>query len=196
MFKLFKRKANPLETSAIITTEIAGHRFTVLDPVKMPIIRRKALHLDEYKRHWGIDKEDLNKYLGFIQKESEFPESTTIADQNKKLAEKLKNIYAVSSALQSYLAQDYQYKPFIYSAAIMILIDDEKENEIDGVKMNQKIKLCNENEDIAGFFLTTIRTFHLKTLNISDTLRASNLSSLNINRSLENQILSEIDLKT
>jgi hypothetical protein len=153
--------------------EIDGNRFSVIDPTKLPNIRRIPFFLEAYKREWGIDKNDLLAFLEFMKRETQFPEVSSLEKMNALLAEKLKHNYSLLSVIESILREDYQYKPYLKAASFLILLDGEDPNKIDPVYTKRKMDLCQSNQDIEAFFLTTIFCFQASTKSLSDMSRVS-----------------------
>jgi len=151
-------------------TTIAGHKFRVLDPLKMPKIRQAALYIGEYERDWGMTKADLLAYDDVIARETEFPNDWVNKDSLiHDLTEKLKIIYNLVDARRLLIQEDFQYKPFLKAACHIILLDDEKPEKIDGEIYSKKLALCEAHEEIEVFFLRVIRTFQNATTGLSDT---------------------------
>lgn len=150
--KLFKKEKAPITESI----EINGYRFKVLEPTKMPNIRRVRLFLEEYQRDWGISKDDLLSFLKFAIIESKINDTSPNA-----LAAKIQNIYSVLTTLEAVIKEDYQYKPYLKAASIMILLENEDPNKLDAKIIKQKLQLCESDPEIEAFFLTTIRAFQL-----------------------------------
>lgn len=145
--KLFTRNKSITEY-----INIQGYNFRVMDPAKMPNVRRAKFFMEEYKRDWGIDKSDLRAYFKAIMKETDI-NSTAPTD----LINKMKSIHSLVATIDSVVAEDYQYKPYLLSACIIILIDGEDPNKIDPKIIAKKMKLCESIPEIEAFFLTTIR---------------------------------------
>lgn len=170
MNKLLKRFFN--RTPKPVTTEsvnIAGHKFRVLDPLKMPKIRQAALYLGEYERDWGMTKSDLLAYDDVIARETTYPKDWVNKDTLiYELTEKLKRIYNLVDARRLLIQEDFQYKPFLKAACHIVLIDDENPEKIDGELYSKKMALCEAHEEIEVFFLRVIRTFQSSTMGSSD----------------------------
>jgi hypothetical protein len=152
--KFFKTK--PTDVPVILQHEYAGHKFYVLDPVKMPNIRRMNLFNEEYARDWGITKKDLQIFLGSILRETEFPKEATIQDLNAELSDKLKKVYSLTSLLHGIISQDVQIKPFVRSACMVIVVDDEPIDKIDPKYTDLKLQLCERYTELEAFFLQVI----------------------------------------
>jgi hypothetical protein len=165
--QLFKKKTEPAQI--LHEQVIAGHTFRVLDPVKMPNIRRINLFSEEYARDWGINKNDLLVFLGSILRETEFPKEATVQELNAELADKLKKVYSIASLLHGVVKNDVQIKPFIRSACFVILVDDELVDKIEAKYTDLKLQLCERNPEIEAFFLQVICDILRLIKNSSDT---------------------------
>lgn len=144
---------------------IGGHRFVVLDPITMPKIRQAAIFIGEYERDWGMTKNDLLAYDDVMVKETEFPTDWAGKDDLiAQLTDKLKRLYQLADTRRLLIQEDFQYKPFLKAACHMILMDDEPADKIDNTYMQQKLALCQSNEDVQLFFLRVIRAFVQNTL--------------------------------
>lgn len=170
MLNIFKRK-NP--TEIIEAVKIDGHTFRVLDPIKMSNERRVRFFWEDYVREWGMTKEDILSYLQFMMKETAFPKAGNLSELNAELSDKLRNVYALLATMEAVLKEDYQYKPFIKSACIIIVMDDEDPNKIDPVYHKKKLDLCQSNHKIEAFFLRTIRTLQLSSEERADMSKIS-----------------------
>lgn len=178
----------------IDSSTIAGHTFMVLDPVKMSNVRKAKFFLESYERDLGMTKDDLLKFDDFIISQTKFPTDIgSLNELNADLVERMKKIYAVIQQRQAVISQDYQYKPFLKAASIIILIDDEQENKIEKKYIDLKLQLCKENDEVEAFFLSTIMTFQLNIINSSITSKTSNLLSLKDQKNLEVQLYSTIN---
>lgn len=189
--EIFKRK----KVAEIVEQNIiAGHKFTVLDPVKMTNVRKAKFFLESYERDLGMTKDDLLKFDDFILSQTKFPTDIgSLNELNADLVERMKKIYAVIQQRQAVIAQDYQYKPFLKAASIIILIDDEDENEISNKYQGQKMQLCKENDDVEAFFLRVIMTFQLNIVSSSTTSKTSSLLSLKDQKTTETSLYNTIN---
>jgi len=188
---IFKKK--PI-SAPVEETTLAGHLFTVLDPVKMSNVRKAKFFLESYERDLGMTKDDLMKFDDFILSQTKFPTDIgSLNELNADLVERMKKIYAVIQQRQAVIAQDYQYKPFLKAATIIILIDDEKENEITSKYQSLKMQLCKEHDEVEAFFLRVIMTFQLSIINSSTTSKTSNLLSLKEQKTIETSLFNTIN---
>lgn len=188
---IFKKK---LISAPVDKTTIAGHTFMVLDPVKMSNVRKAKFFLESYERDLGMTKDDLMKFDDFILSQTKFPTDIgSLNELNADLVERMKKIYAVIQQRQAVIAQDYQYKPFLKAASIIILIDDEKENEITSKYQSLKMQLCKEHDEVEAFFLRVIMTFQLSIINSSTTSKTSNLLSLKEQKTIETSLFNTIN---
>lgn len=191
MFKLFKKKQAP---NTIEVVKINGYTFRVLDPVKMSNSRRVRFFWEDYAREWGMTKEDILSYIQFIMKETSFPNHAgNLSELNAELADKLKHCYALLSTLDSVIREDFQYKPFLKAACLIILVDDEDEKTIDPNYQKLKLQLCKNDQEIEGFFLTTIRTFQTNIENSQDMSKVSDWYPSENLKVMENSIYKRIN---
>lgn len=171
IIKSFFRKKDELRQGSI---EIAGHKFTVLNPLKMPKTRQAAIYLGEYEREWGMTKKDLLAYDDLLAEKASFPENwKDDKDLVHQLSEKIKLLYNLIDTRRLLVQEDFQYKPFLKAAGHMILLDDENPDKIDNAYYSKKMKLCQESDEVLIFFLTTIRTFQQSMLSSFDISKLS-----------------------
>ena len=189
IFNIFRKKENVTETIAI-----AGHLFTVLDPIKMPKIRQAAIYMGEHEREWGMTKEHLLAYDDVLIKETEFPDQwTNKEDLAAQLTEKLKRLYNLLDTRRLLIQEDFQYTPFLRAACHMILIDDEDQNNIDTSIMSKKLNLCRDNEEILVFFLRVIRAFQQSTVSSFDISKMWEFLPASHLKSTESKALKQIN---
>lgn len=189
ILKLFKKKAK-YETGH---TTIAGHRFTVLDPMTMPKIRQAAIFMGEYEKDWGMTKADILAYDDVLIKQTDFPKAwNTKDDLIAQLTDKLKGLYELLHTRRILIQEDFQYKPFLKVAAHAILLDDEKSEEIDKDTYQKKLELCNVNEEVLAFFLRVSAALASNTPMSLDTLLTLELSTPEHILNTEKQVLSKI----
>lgn len=138
--------------------QLCGHTFRVLDPFTMPKVRQAAYHLNEYEKGWGITKENLILTFKALREDTSFPKSyISNEDLTAQLTDKLRDITGLIDMVLMVIEQDYQFDPFIKSACNIILLDDEKADEIDQEYQRKKLALCNQYEEIMVFFLVVER---------------------------------------
>lgn len=159
--------------------EFAGHKFTFIDPNDSSylMLKRNDFFLMEYEREWGLIKEDLIKLLTRSVNECEFSEDIDV--NLAKALNKLQDVKTILTMMVFLIQQDYQYKPFLKSAAIVILIDDEKPEDDYMDTLNLKLELCEKHSEIEGFFLGTIKILHDKLMRRTDTTKTSESSIQN-----------------
>ena len=148
---------------------ISGHEFTVLEPTKLPILRDTAFNLESYSRDWGIDKPDIRLYLKEI-----LLEANVNSVDSASLVNRIKNISNLVSVLDTAIAEDYQYKPYLKAACMIILIKGEDPNKLDAKFISQKLKLCQDYPEIEAFFLRTIKTLQLSMVKSFDMSKITN----------------------
>ena len=189
-FRNLFAKPNPQTTELF---KCAGHTFRVLKPTTMSNVRKVKFFYEEYSREWGMTKTDLLDFAGVILKETEAPASRSIHDLNADLTNKLARIKTLVSIQSAMIKEDFQYKPFLNAACVIILIDDEDEHVLSQDYQVQKLKLCRDYPEVEAFFLRTIRVFQL---NITDSQATSKiwewLPSEQI-KVMENMVLKEIN---
>jgi hypothetical protein len=110
------------------------------------------------------------------------------ADLLNKLA-RVKTLVTLRSAM---ISEDFQYKPFLKAACIIILVEDENEHVLHEQTQNFKLKLCRDNPEIEAFFLRTIRTFQLSITGSSDMHKIWDWLPSKEQAATENLILKEI----
>ena len=180
MFNFFKKKPKVTEY-----TTIAGHNFRVLDATRLPTLRRVRFFLDEYSRDWGLNKDDLLSYLKFVINQTD-------VNTNDPL-NKLKDIFALLTTLESVVKSDYQYKPYLKAASIIILIEGEDENKLDGKIIKQKLELCRDNSEIEAFFLRVIKDSFSNIQKQSDTSKVLDWQPSKLQKLMENSFYSKIN---
>ncbi len=192
---IFKNLFSRIEKSKPTTTELfkcAGHTFKVLQPTTMSNVRQVKFFYEEYVREWGMTKQDLLDFAGVILKETEAPASRSIHDLNADLTNKLARIKTLVSIQSAMIKEDYQYKPFLSAACVIILLDDEDENVLDQEYQTKKLKLCQDYPEIECFFLRIIRAFQLSTVGSSDMSKIWEWCPSKEQKVMENTILKEI----
>lgn len=192
MFDIFKKKNKAAEVIEIVN--IDGHNFKVLDPVKMPTLRRTRFFTQEYKNDWGLSKEELKAFLQFVINDSKIPTAATIGELNAELLEQNKRLFTIISTLESILNEDYQFKPLLRSASIIILLEDEDPNIVDQKIINEKLRLCQQSSKIEAFFLTTIMTFITSLQSTQDMSKPSDwLKGAKAQKNMESSLYSMIN---
>ena len=186
---LFTQKPKPTTTELF---QCAGHTFKVLQPTTMSNVRKVKFFYEEYAREWGMTKQDLLDFAGVILKETEAPASRSIHDLNADLTNKLARIKTLVSIQSAMISEDFQYKPFLNAACVIVLIDDEDENVLSQEYQTQKLKLCREYPEIEAFFLRTIRTFQLSITDSQDMSKIWEWLPSKEIRNMENMVLKEI----
>ncbi len=160
ILSLFKKK--PLVTDL---KTVAGYNFRVLDPGKMPNVRRIRFFMEEYARDWGLTKEDLLAYIQYCIKNTDLNR----VDHSNMVKEN----YALLTTLESIIKSDYQYKPFLKAACLIILLPNEDLNKVENSFIQEKLRLCQQHPEIEAFFLSTIRLLQLNIQKQSDLLKES-----------------------
>ena len=146
--------------------QFAGHTFTVLDPSKMSVHRQRVLHSTSHERDLGLTTEDFTKALTTISEGLKAPKEykhlkELVGIQQDTLADARAAVDDIIFLTQN----DHQYKPFIRSGAIFILIDGEKDkDDPHGKYYDLKVELCNRHREIEDFFLRVSVGFHRSTL--------------------------------
>jgi hypothetical protein len=187
---IFRKKSEP---EIIEIFRAGGHTFKVLSPAKMSKVRQTRFFFEEYSREWGMTKEDILDFDGVILAETEAPVSRSLHDLNADLLNKLARIKTMVSLRSAMIKEDHQYKPFLKSAAVIILMDDEDEFVLSPEIEIQKMKLCRDYPEIEAFFLRVIRIFQLGTKDSQDILKIWEwLPSTEI-KVMENIVLKEIN---
>ncbi len=194
ILNIIKRKKKNPQIKINEKVRIAGHLFSVLDPMQMNNIRATRFMLEEYEREWGMTKNDLLAIDDFLLSETKFPEkAANLGELNAALADKLKRIYAIVAQRQAVLKEDYQYKPFLQAASIIILLDDEPEDSIIQKYQAKKMELCQMHPEIEAFFLRVIRVFQLNITNSSDMSKISTWYPSIKLKHTENNLLKKIN---
>ena len=136
---------------------ILGHKFTVLNPYKSDFLmtKRHDFFMMEYAREWGIEKFDLQKFLSMLVTNLEFSDGET-PNLNTCL-NKMGDAKTIATNLYYTIEGDYQYKPYLKSACIIILLGDEKPDDPYEKYLEEKLKLCELHSEIEGFFLANIK---------------------------------------
>jgi hypothetical protein len=140
-----------------------------------------------------MTKKDLLDFMGVVLKETEAPASKSIPELNSDLTNKLARIKTLVSLQTSMINEDFQYKPFLKAACVIILMDDENENELDQSIFAEKLKLCRDYPEIEAFFLRTIRTFQLSITGSQDMSKIWEWLPSDKLKAIENTVLKEIN---
>ena len=152
---MFNRKNKEITKEVI---RMAGHTWTVIDPVKMSNTRKVKLFWEDYDRDWGFTKNDHLTYDEMVIDLCKSPKvAANLSEFNAELIDKLANIKTVMEQKVAVVKQDYQYKPMLKAACVIVLMDDEDETKIDADIFNQKLKLCQDNPELEAFFLRSMR---------------------------------------
>ena len=117
-----------------------------------------------------MEKDDIIKFDNVMIEQTSFPEEWKNKDALiALLTEKLNAVNKLAEVRKALIEEDFQYKPFLKAACIMILINDEDPERIN-MEMNQeKLAMCEKHEDVELFFLRVIRASHLNMQGLSDT---------------------------
>ncbi len=188
--KLFKRnKPQPTPSKYI---EVAGFKFRVLDPVSMPMVRRAELFGATYEREWGITKADLLLFKSAMEKQCQFSPAASMSVLNVDMANKFGTQTALLQQFEAVVTGDYQIKPFLKSACIVILMDGEDEYKIESNWTKKKLELCRDFPEVEAFFLDIIYVLSRTMESTPDSQKTLDLSVMAAKKRTESAFLSAI----
>lgn len=148
----------------LTTTEMMGYKFKVFTPSTIPMSRFAQLRLNTHIRDWGMTENDLFQFDEVIKDLTVFPQEWKTKDELiSKLTENVKNIAELANLRQAMVKEDYQFKPYLQAASLVIKLSDEPDKIGSDYYTSdyhlRKMKLCKDYPEIEGFFLTISTDF-------------------------------------
>ena len=179
MFKLLRRllnkkdpvvneKEKELFDFGETTLEHAGHKFRLINPFSNDFVlsKRNQYFTVQHELEWGIMKEDIQKFLAtsvnICERKDAFDD---LSEQIAVLENKLADVKTMMTQLFLIIKEDYQFKPFLRSAAVIVLMDDEKPEDDYMLTLDKKMDLCAKHPEIESFFLSAIVILHYRLRN-------------------------------
>lgn len=154
--------------------QFAGHTFKVINPFsnKFLLTTRNRYFTDMYEIEMGFLKEDLLAFMKAGIGVSEYPtEYSNDKELIKILSDKLADVKTLMTQVYLVGKEQYQYKPFLKSAAILIMMDEEKPSDDYMMTLDKKMELCERYPEIEGFFLTVSNILIYRLRNKDDIIK-------------------------